>query len=463
VLAAPWLIQLYAPTEISSPEFAEQRQSLIAFARLCLPQVVFYGLYVLAGQVLNARGKFGPMMFAPIANNVIACITLGIYLAVFGPTTGAGAYLPGEELLLGIGSTVGVAIQALVLIPALRSSGFRYRPEFDFRGLGHTGRLAVWTVLFVVVNQLAYLVVTRIAVGASIDVAGADDPIGRGATVYQSAFLVIMVPHALLTVSLATAVLPRLSRLAAEQRIVDLRSELVATMRLAVAGITFAGVLLVVLGLPLARLLFGWGAGAGDTEVLGFTLMLAVPGLIAFTVHFLALRGFYALENTKTPFLVQCAVAGTNVGVALLLTAVFPVVGSAGLAASFSIAYVVGALVSTAALARRLGGLHRVELTWFLLRAVIATAPAAGAALIGLVPRTRFSVRTGPGSSRSSQSGSAARWRWSPTWQRHGCSGCARSPTCWTSWFGGSDVAPDRADPRCLLVAHQPMCRHLLR
>ena len=386
VLAAPWLIHLYAPGEIYTPALVEQRQSLEAFARLCLPQVVFYGLYVLAGQVLNARGKFGPMMFAPIANNVIACATLAIYLVVFGPATGAGGYSNGEELLLGLGSTLGVAVQAAVLVPTLRRAGFRFAPRFDFKGtgLGHTGRLAIWTVLFVVVNQLAYLVVTRIAVAGSAQVAVDGDQVGLGATVYQSAFLVIMVPHALLTVSLATAALPRLSRLAADRQLVALRRDLVSTMRLAVAGVVLAGVVLLVLALPLARVLFGWGAGASDTDVLGYTLMLFVPGLIAFTVHFLTLRGFYALEDTKTPFLVQCAVAGTNVGIALGLTFVLPVVGSAGLAASFSIAYGVGALVSTAALARRLGGLHRIELAWFLLRAAAATAPAALAALIGL-------------------------------------------------------------------------------
>lgn len=386
VLAAPWLIHLYAPGEIYTPALAEQRQSLEAFARLCLPQVVFYGLYVLAGQVLNARGKFGPMMFAPIANNVIACATLGVYLVVFGPATGAGGYSTGEELLLGLGSTLGVAVQAAVLVPTLRRAGFRFAPRFDFRGtgLGHTGRLAVWTVLFVVVNQLAYLVVTRIAVAGSATVAVDGSQVGLGATVYQSAFLVIMVPHALLTVSLATAALPRLSRLAADRQLVELRRDLVSTMRLAVAGVVLAGVILLVLALPLARVLFGWGAGAGDTNVLGYTLMLFVPGLVAFTVHFLTLRGFYALEDTKTPFLVQCAVAGTNIGLALGLTFVLPVVGAAGLAASFSVAYGVGALVSTAALARRVGGLHRIELAWFLLRAAVATAPAALAALIGL-------------------------------------------------------------------------------
>ena len=274
-------------------------------------------------------------------------------------------------------------MQALVLLPALRRAGFRYRPRFDFRGtgLGHTGRLAVWTVLFVVVNQLAYLVITRIAVAGSAQVAVEGDQVGLGATVYQSAFLVIMVPHALLTVSLATAALPRLSRLAADRDLTAMRRDLVSPRRVSRwRGSALAGVLMLVLALPLARVLFGWGAGAGDTDVLGYTLMLFVPGLIAFTVHFLTLRGFYALEDTKTPFYVQCAVAGTNVGVALVLTLLFPVVGSVGLAASFSVAYTVGAIVSTAALARRLGGLHRVELAWFLLRALLATAPAAIAA-----------------------------------------------------------------------------------
>jgi putative peptidoglycan lipid II flippase len=386
VLAAPLLVRLYAPSELYAAGMAEQRQSLEAFARLCLPQVVFYGLYVLFGQVLNARGRFGPMMFAPIANNLIACVTLAIYLIVYGPSTGSGGYSDGEMLLLGLGSTIGVVVQAAVLWPVLRGTGFRYHPRFDFRGTGlsHTGRLAIWTVLFVVVNQLAYLIITRIAVASSATVAAEGDQVGLGATVYQSAFLVIMVPHALLTVSLATAALPRLSRLAADRRLGDMQRDLVSTMRLAVAGVIFAAVLLLVLAQPIARLLFGWGAGAGDTEVLGLTLMAFAPGLIAFTVHFLTLRGFYALEDTKTPFSVQCVVAVSNVAVALLLTLLLPVVGSVGLAASFSIAYTIGAIVSTAALARRLGGLHRVELAWFLLRALVATAPAALAALVGL-------------------------------------------------------------------------------
>src|SRR5690606_906394 len=116
---------------------------------------------VLVGQVLNARGTFGPMMWAPIANNAISIAVLVTYLVVFGKATGeqlTGPFTTGQEALLGLGSTIGIAVQLLILLPYLRAAGFTYRPRFDFRhtGLGHTCRLGSWTVLFVVVNQVTY-------------------------------------------------------------------------------------------------------------------------------------------------------------------------------------------------------------------------------------------------------------------------------------------------------------------
>jgi len=385
VLLAPAIIRLYAPGELYQPELAAQRAALETFARLCLPQIFFYGMYVLVGQVLNARARFGPMMFAPIANNVVACAMLALYLVLYEPTSGTASYTTSQQLLLGLGSTLGVAVQAIVLIPYLRAVGLRYRPRFDFRGTGlrHTGRLALWTVLFVVVNQLAYLVVTRLAVEGSAAAGLSGDPAAVGATVYQNAYLLVMLPHALITVSLTTALLPRLSGQAAAGRLADLRRDLVSTTRLAMAGAVAAGLVLLAVAIPLTRLLFGWGAGAGETRPLGITVMFFVPGLLAFTIHFVTLRGFYALEDTRTPFLVQCVVALTNVASALLLSAAVGRPSAMVLAASFSLAYCVGAVVSTAALARRLGGLHRVELFWFLLRATGAAAPAAVAAFLG--------------------------------------------------------------------------------
>ena len=210
VIVAPLLMRVYLDRRYFDPDRAAHLESAIAFTRYCLPQVFFYGMFVLLGQVLNARQKFGPMMWAPIANNLIAIAVLAstCWCGASRPTRSRSAPSPtAQELLLGLGSTLGIVVQFLILLPYLRRAGFRYRPRFDFRGtgLGHTARLGVWTVLFVVVNQLAYLVVTRLASGGTVEGGG------TGNTVYSSSFLIMMVPHAIVTVSLTTAILPRLS------------------------------------------------------------------------------------------------------------------------------------------------------------------------------------------------------------------------------------------------------------
>ena len=206
VAAAPWLLQLYLSGRYLEPDRVAHLESIVDLTRWCLPQVFFYGMYVLVGQVLNARGRFGPMMWAPIANNLIAVLMLVGYLVVWGKIgTGPEKYealSTAQEVVLGVGSTLGIVAQCLVLVPYLRASGFTYRPRFDFRDpeLRHTLSLGIWTVLFVIVTQAAYLVVVRLASGGTAD--GGD---GTGLTVYSSSLLIMMVPHSIVTVSLATA------------------------------------------------------------------------------------------------------------------------------------------------------------------------------------------------------------------------------------------------------------------
>ena len=170
VAAAPWIMDIFLSPDYDKPELAAQRDSIIAFARYCLPQVFFYGMFALVGQVLNARRRFGPMMWAPIANNLVSIAILVGYLVDYGPVADDAlctAYTPAQEAWLGLGSTLGIAVQLLVLVPFLRAAGFHYRPRFDFKGtgLGHTLRLGLWTVLFVVVNQVAYAVVVQPGLG----------------------------------------------------------------------------------------------------------------------------------------------------------------------------------------------------------------------------------------------------------------------------------------------------------
>src|SRR3954464_8079059 len=135
VIAAPLVMRLYLNSSYDDPGLAAQRDSAIAFARLCLPQVFFYGMFVLLGQVLNARGRFGPMMWAPIANNAISIVVLVVYLVWFGPVPAADqctAFTGTQQLVLGLGATLGIAVQLLVLVPYLRATGVRCRSRHDF-------------------------------------------------------------------------------------------------------------------------------------------------------------------------------------------------------------------------------------------------------------------------------------------------------------------------------------------
>jgi len=388
VIAAPLVMRVLLDPAYFTAELAAQRESIIDLARYCLPQVFFYGMFVLVGQVLNARGTFGPMMWAPIANNVIAVAVLATYLLTLGPARDSelcGGYSSGAEALLGIGSTLGIAAQLLILVPYLKRAGFTFRPRFDFRGsgLGHTFRLGVWTVLFVVVNQIAYTVVVRLASSGTIPDAGTCTVAsqGTGYTVYSGAFLLAMVPHAIITVSLATAVLPRLSAYAAEGDLRALGGAVSATLRSTYALVLPVVALLPIVAGDLASVV--WGYGAADQTYTRFvtTLSLFALGLFFFTTHYLMLRGFYALEQTRRVFFIQCAVAATNVVAAVVLTHdIDPVQTAPRLVLASSASYAVGAAVSLRLLSRELGGLPARPLVRFAVRIAIAVALSAALA-----------------------------------------------------------------------------------
>jgi len=399
VVAAPLLMRLFLDASYNNADMASQRDAVIVFARYCLPQVFFYGMFVLVGQILNARGSFGPMMWAPIANNVIAVAVLVAYLVVYGKADGAeqyGGYTSGQELLLGVGSTFGIACQFLILLPYLKAAGFTYRPRFDFRntGLGHTLRLGLWTVLFVIVNQVAYTIVVRLSSSGTAD---ATD--GTGYTVYSSTFLLVMVPHSIVTVSLATAILPRLSAYAADTDLPGLASTLAGTLRTALALIVPFVMVLPVVSLEISRIVWGHGAAAASYTNFAPSLALFAPGLLFFSIHYLMLRGFYSLERTRTVFWVQCLVALTNI----VLAVVFVRGASAhetspALVMAYGGSYLVGAVGSYLLLRHLLGGLETEALGNFAARLVAAAglstlmAWALMEALRGLVDDPGFVV-----------------------------------------------------------------------
>ncbi len=379
LVSVPVLAHIAFPGSLFGGDLDAQRQSAYALMRYCMPQVFFYGAFVLVGQLLNARERFGPMMWAPIVNNLVMSAVLIGYLVAYGAEDGSDGFSSSQQAVLGIGSTVGIAIQAAVLVPYLRAAGVRLRPRFDFRGtgLGHTLRLSMWTVLFVIVNQIAYFAVTRIAVSSTTD-AELHGGEAAGATVYQNAFLITQVPHAIITVSVVTATMPLLSRLSAGGDLASMRAEIVSTMRLVLSVLVPVAVALACLAQPVATVLFSHGALAGDTEVVGETIAAFAPGLVLFSVHYLMLRGFYANEDTRTPLLIQTLLGATNIACAVAFTVVAPPGRIAMLLAlAYAAAYLVGAATSGAVLSRRLGGLVDRALVGFLWR--LGTAATAGA------------------------------------------------------------------------------------
>lgn len=373
VVAVPWLLTLWtSPQWQTLPHW----QSLVLITYLTMPQLFFYGAFFLIGQVLNARDVFGPMMWAPLVNNVVQIGVLGMYAVAWGHgvSTSEPFTVP-EALLLGGGSTIGILAQTLVLIPFYRRTGFGYRPRWDLKGtgLGHTFHLAKWMMGYVALTLIAQVVVTRLATSAVVGGSGA------GSNAYNQAYLIWVLPHSLLTVSLATAMLPQASRLAAVKDLVGVADEVNRAIRLAVTFLVPASIGLIVLADPIARVAFGSGQGRSDYHFVAWTLMAFAIGLVPYTIQYLYLRGFYALEDTRTPFFLQVAISGANTVLAIALTLAWQDVTTVAprLALAYSLAYLLGVWISHRALRTRLSALSGASLVRHLITLVGATIPAA--------------------------------------------------------------------------------------
>jgi len=373
VVAAPWIVSLYTTDTFPAGEY----DLAVAFARLCLPQVFFYGLYTLLSQVLNSRGRFGMPMFAPIANNVVAIATFLLFIGVAGTSAAShGQLTTSQVLILGIGTTLGVIAQAVILIPVMWKSGYAWRPRFDWRGagLGKAGTLAFWTIGLVLVNQATYVVITRLATQANVNAAAAGAA-AAGLTTYQKAHLVFLLPHSVITVSVVTAMLPALSRVAHDGRLDQVGRDIAKTMRAVAALIVPVAMVLIINGASVAILLFGYGAATTDQAgLMGLIVSVFMIGLLPFTLFYVLLRGYYALEDTRTPFLITIAFS-----VVLLIT-VLPLFSwardggrqVAAIALAYSLSYWVGLVITWIVLARRLGSMRSGPTVWGLARIVIA-------------------------------------------------------------------------------------------
>ncbi|MET7753576.1 murein biosynthesis integral membrane protein MurJ [Streptomyces sp. NPDC005389] len=388
VFAAPLLIRLMSNTIADD---AAANSVAVTFARYCLPTIFFMGVHVVMGQILNARGKFGAMMWTPVLNNIVMIVTFGLFIWVYG--TSAESHMGVQTIpddgirLLGIGTLLGLVVQALAMIPYLRETGFRFRPRFDWKGhgLGKTVKLAKWTVLFVLANQAGVLVVTQLATAAGEE-SGKN---GAGFLAYSNAQLIWGMPQAIITVSVMAALLPRISRAAHDDDPGAVRDDISQGLRNSAVAIVPVSFAFLALGVPMCTLLYA-SSGIEAAQGMGFILMAFGLGLIPYSVQYVVLRGFYAYEDTRTPFYNTVIVAAVNAAASAICYVVLPAQWAVvGMAASYGLAYAVGVGIAWRRLRKRLGGdLDGTHVLRTYARLCMASVPAAivsGAVGFGLL------------------------------------------------------------------------------
>ena len=346
---APLLTLLYGAT---LPR--ETLELAIAFAWWCLPQIFFYGLYTLLGEVLNARRSFGPFTWVPVLNNVVAIAGLLVFATLFGVdpdgTRTADAWTPAMVAVLAGSATAGIAAQALILFWFWRRIGLRYRPDFAWRGvgLGTAGRMAGWTFGMLLLTTFAGIVQTQVlgtaSGGGNASVAAVD-----------YAWLIFMLPHSVITVSIATAYFTRMSEHAAGDDLGRVRDDVSSAIRGITLIINLAAAVLLVIAYPFAAV-FETGSYS-DTAALGNVVIAFTLGLVPFSVLFVVQRTFYALGDTRTPFrftLFQVVVFTAGAFACLALPKDLL---AAGIALVTTIACIAQLIVASWLLRRRLGTL----------------------------------------------------------------------------------------------------------
>jgi putative peptidoglycan lipid II flippase len=376
-LGAGLLVRLY-----SSGWTPDVRTLSTAFALICMPQIFFYGLYVLLGNVLNARNHFAAYMWSPVLANIVAIGGMTYFLAEYPHQAGVISWTSPMIWVLAGSATAGIAAQALVLIVPLWRSGFRFTPRWGVRGVGlrTASRVALWTFAALGVSSAGFIITSKVTTfaGQAGVAAGLDVP---GKISYSNAFILFMLPHSLVTVSLVTALFTRMSKAAAAGRLDEVRADVDRGMRLTAVATVPATVGAFALGFAATATLYV-GNTAASTRGIAAVMMAMMVGLVPFGILFLLQRAFYAFEDAKTPFKLTVVVTViatlANLG-SLLLPLPWIVVG---VGAGQALSNFVGLAIGLVLLRRRLNGLPLSKVTRTYVRLGAASLVAGAGALV---------------------------------------------------------------------------------
>jgi putative peptidoglycan lipid II flippase len=349
-LAAPVIVRVYALGGSDNALAGGGLQLAIALAYWCLPQILFYAVYALVGEVLNARNVFGPSAWAPALNNVVMIAVLVLFGLLYGidpAHNDPATWDPAKIALLAGGATLGVALQAVLLVFFWKRTGLRFRPDFRWRGvgLGAPARAAGWVFGMVLVIQLTNFVQTNVAATAD----ASDASLG----VLRVTWLIFMLSHSIIAISIATPYFTRMSTAVRDGDTPGLRADLSASLRTIGMLVTAAGAALAAAALPFAAFFAKDPEGA---RAIGVVLLAFLIGLVPFSTLYVVQRAFYALGDTRTPFLLQIVQAVIfTAGALALLVAPSPWI-AAGIGLATSVSVIAQAIAAAVILRRRLGG-----------------------------------------------------------------------------------------------------------
>ena len=390
ILAAPLIIDVFTAT-VEGDVAADQQEVGTALLRMFMLQIPFFGFTAMGTALLNARRRFAAPAFVPVLNNLIVTAVLLALPVIAGHTPTLDDVRDDTILLwtLGIGTTAGIVAMTIALWPFVLRAGIHLRFVFDLgnRAVREVGRLSGWTVGYVITNQVALIVVLILA----NDTAG-------GVASYTFAFIFFQLPHALVAVSLMSALVPEMSSADRRGDMPAFKQRFSLGIRLITLVVLPAATGYVVLAHPIVTALLEYGA-VDDADLVADCLAMFSIGLLGFSIYLFTLRAFYAMRDTRTPFFLNVFENGLNIALALLLE---PLMGVPGLSLAYGLAYTVAAVVAMGVLRRRIGLLDARRLLRAILKigaACIAMALAVWAVAYQVGSDEGFGaiVRTGVG------------------------------------------------------------------
>ncbi|WP_203568054.1 murein biosynthesis integral membrane protein MurJ [Aestuariimicrobium ganziense] len=363
-VAAPLLIRL--TTDL--PEY--HHQLTVAFAFICLPQIAFYGLYAVLGQVLNARDQFAAFMWTPVLANLVQIAGLIGFLALWGPQGGGAVWSSSMVWMLGGTSTLGIVVQGLALVIPLYRGGFRWRPRFGFRGhgLGSASKILGWTFTALVLAQLGGLFLQW----AMTVIRGQDESVASVA-VQQYAFLLFMLPHSFVTTSILTALYPQMSRAFNARDLPEARRLLNRGMSLPAVAVIPMSLGLVALALPVVRVVFPGMVHDQQVDVAWVLAAMAI-GTMAFGLTTLQQRYCFAREDGRTNLALQGLLTAVHMGFGLLAFVVPKHWAVVTIALGQTIANGIAAIVFVLVARRQLQGLNLATVWRLYVRLTLAAA-----------------------------------------------------------------------------------------